>query len=137
MPCARTHSRRTRCESATTGVGAGAAWSTNTPTLLVSQTVALPSSLRPAMTASMTESWTMTREIGTITRSPACTSRPDCRDRISSARVLGNDPLAQQAVELIHREGTSIGHRLDLLRDRPKLVLAEGQAELLGPLAHG
>src|SRR6266542_1606917 len=134
MPCARTHSRSTRCESATTGVGAGAAWSTKTATLRVSHTWALPRSLSPVMTASMTESWTMTREIGTITRSPARTSRPDCRDRISSASVLGNDPLPQQTVELVHRERTRVREGLDLLRDVAELVLAEGEAELLGAL---
>src|SRR5205085_2538928 len=89
------------------------------------------------MTASMTESWTMTREIGTITRSPAFTSRPDWRDRMSSASVLGNDPLPQQVVELIHGQRAGIGEGLDLLRDRAELVLAEGEAELLGALADG
>src|SRR5438067_12915540 len=87
------------------------------------------------MTASMTESWTMTREIGTITRSPARTSRPDCRDRMSSASVfLGNDPFSQQAVELVHRERPGVGEALDLLRDVAELVLPEGEPELLGPL---
>src|SRR5438270_12070567 len=125
MPCARTHSRSTRCESATTGVGAGAAWSTKTATLVVSHTVALPRSLRPAMTASMTESWTMTREIGTITKSPARTSRPDCRDRMSSARVLGNDPFSQQGVELVHRDRAGVGGALDLLRGVAAPVLPD------------
>src|SRR5206468_4438753 len=95
----------------------------------------LPRSLSPAITASMTESWTMTREIGTITRSPAFTSRPGCRDRINSARVLGNDPFSQQGIELVHRERARVGEGLDLPGDRAELVLAEGEPELLGALS--
>src|SRR6476661_1738324 len=131
MPCALTHSRRTRCESATTGVGAGAAWSTNTATFAVSQTRSFPRSRSPAMTASMTESWTITRDTGAMTRSPAFASRPETRERIFSARVLGNDPLPKQRVELVHRERTRVGERLDAARDLSQLVLAELQAELL------
>src|SRR5438067_4159068 len=89
------------------------------------------------MTASMTESCTMTREIGTMTRSPARTSRPDCRDRISSASVLGNDPFSQQGIELIHRERAGVREGFDLLRDLPQLVLAERQPELLRAPADG
>src|SRR2546430_8704865 len=131
MPCALTHSRRTRCESATTGVGAGAAWSTNPATFVASHTRSLPRSRRPAMTASMTESWTITRDTGAITRSPAFASRPATRERIFSARVLGNDPLPQERIELIHRERAGVGERLDLLGDQLQLVLAELEAELL------
>src|SRR5437867_11587350 len=125
MPCALTHSRRTRCESATTGVGAGAAWSTKTQTLEVSHTFSLPSALRPAMTASMTESWTMTRDTGAMTRSPAFASRAATRERIFSARVLGNDPLPQERIELVHRQRPGVGEGLDLLGDQLQLVLAE------------
>src|SRR6267143_6468493 len=131
MPCVLTHSRRTRCESATTGVGAGAAWSTKTATFVVSHTRSFPRSRRPAMTASMTESWTMTRDTGAMRRSPAFASRPATRERIFSARVLGNDPLPQQRIELIHRERPGVGERLDLLGDQLQLVLAELEAELL------
>src|SRR3989440_9394190 len=113
MPCAHTHSRSTRCESATTGVGAGAAWSTKTATFVVSHTRSLPRSRRPAMTASITESWTITRETGVMTRSPALASRDATRERIFSARVLGNDPLPQQRIELVHRERPGVGERLD------------------------
>src|SRR6267143_6259525 len=123
MPCVRTHSRRTRCESATTGVGAGAAWSTKTATFVVSQTRSFPRSRRPAITASMTESWTMTRDTGAMTRAPALASRPATRERIFSARVLGNDPLPQQRIKLIHRERPGVGERLDLLGDQPQLAL--------------
>src|SRR5207245_2493807 len=131
MPCARTHSRRTRCESATTGVGAGAAWSTKTATFVVSHTRSLPRSRRPAMTASMTESCTMTRETGTMTRSPAFASRVATRDRIFSAMVLGNDPLTKQGIELIHRQRAGVGQGLDPPRDLAQLVLAEFEAKLL------
>src|SRR3989442_6811527 len=131
MPCDRTHSRRTRCESATTGVGAGAAWSTNTATFVVSQTRSLPRSRRPAMTASMTESWTMTRDTGAMTRSPAFASRAAAFERIFSARVLGNDPLPKQRIELIHRQRAGIGERLDAAVDLSKLVFAKLEAELL------
>src|SRR5256712_1891915 len=123
MPCDRTHSRRTRCESATTGVGAGAAWSTNTATFVVSQTRSLPRSRRPAMTASMTESWTMTRDTGAMTRSPAFASRAAAFERIFSARVLGNDPLPKQGIELIHRQWARIGERLDPAGVRSQAVL--------------
>src|SRR5688572_3898369 len=137
MPCARTHSRRTRCESATTGVGAGAAWSMNTQTRPVSQTCSLPSSRIPDITASITESWTITRESGTITSSPARTSRPDALLRIFSASVLPvtaarrladrdrsrDHPFAQEAVELVHRERTVVGHGLDAPRDVLQLLL--------------
>src|SRR2546421_1626396 len=131
MPCVRTHSRRTRCESATTGVGAGAAWSTNSATFVVSHTRSFPRSRRPAMTASMTESCTMTRDTGTMTRSPTFASRAATRDRIFSARVLGNDPLPKERIELVHREWTGIGERFDLLGDELQLVLSELEAELL------
>src|SRR3989440_7148610 len=131
MPCVRTHSRRTRCESATTGVGAGAAWSTKTATFVVSQTRSFPRSRSPAMTASMTESCTMTRETGAMTRSPAVASRAATRERIFSARVLGNDPLPKQRVELIHGQRAGVGERLDPAGDLAKLVLAELEPELL------
>src|SRR3989442_170774 len=134
MPCDRTHSRRTRCESATTGVGDGAAWSTNTATFVVSQTRSLPRSRRPAMTASMTESWTMTRDTGAMTRSPAFASRAATRERIFSARVLGNDPLPKQRVELFHRQRPGVGEGLDAAGDLPQLILAELDAELPGAM---
>src|SRR5688572_4038906 len=148
MPCARTHSRRTRCESATTGVGAGAAWSMKTQTRPVSQTCSLPSSRMPDITASMTESCTITRESGTITSSPARTSRPDTLLRIFSASVLliaparsscrdrsRDHPLAEQAVELVHREGTVVRHGLDAPGDVLELLLAELEPELLRAVA--
>src|ERR1700716_3631854 len=131
MPCVRTHSRRTRCESATTGVGAGAAWSTKTATFVVSQTRSFPRSRSPAITASMTESWTMTRDTGAMTRSPAFASRPATRDRIFSASVLGNDPLPQERIELVHRQRARVGEGLDPTRDLLQLVLTELDAELL------
>src|SRR5437867_6129901 len=131
MPCERTHSRKTRCESATTGVGAGAAWSTNTATFVVSHTCSFPRSRNPAMTASMTESWTITRDTGAMTRSPAFASRAATRDRIFSARVLGNDPLPKQRVELIHRQGAGVGERLDPAGDLPQLILPDLEAALL------
>src|SRR5437867_6816358 len=131
LPCARPHPRRTRCEPATTGVGAGAAWSTNAATLVVSHTCSLPRSRNPAMTASMTESWTITRDTGAMTRSPAFASRAATRERIFSARVLGNDPLPKQRVELIHRQGAGVGERLDPAGDLPQLILTELEAELL------
>src|SRR6267378_3733895 len=131
MPCVRTHWRRTRCESATTGVGAGAAWSMNTATFVVSHTPSFPRSRRPAMTASMTESCTMTRDTGTMTRSPTFASRAATRDRIFSAMVLGNDPLPKERIELVHREWTGIGERLDLLGDQLQLVLSELETQLL------
>src|SRR5438046_10729804 len=65
------------------------------------------------MTASMTESCTMTRETGTITRSPTFASRAATHDRIFSAAVLGNDPLPKQQVELVHREWARVGEGLD------------------------
>src|SRR2546428_6021405 len=131
MPCERTHSRRTRCESATTGVGAGAAWSTNTATFVVSHTCSLPRSRSPAMTASMTESWTMTRDTGAMTRSPAFASRAATRERIFSARVLGNDPLPQQRIELVHGQRPGVGEGLDAAGDLAQLVRSELEAELL------
>src|SRR2546428_3058079 len=134
MPCERTHSRRTRCESATTGVGAGAAWSTKTATFVVSHTRSFPRSRSPAMTASMTESCTMTRETGAMTRSPAVASRSATRDRIFSATVLGNDPVPKKGVELVHRQWTGVSERLDATRDLPKLVFAELEAELPRPM---
>src|SRR6267143_1484720 len=130
MPCVRTHWRRTRCESATTGVGAGAAWSMKTATFVVSHTRSFPRSRRPAMTASMTESCTMTRETGTMTRSPTFASRAATRDRIFSATVLGNDPLPEQRVQLIHGQRAGVGEGLDLARDLAQLVFAELKAEL-------
>src|SRR5438445_13114070 len=134
MPCVRTHSRRTRCESATTGVGAGAAWSTNTATLVVSQTRSFPRSRRPAMTASMTESCTMTRDTGTMTRSPTFASRAATRDRIFSARVLGNDPLPKERIELVHRECARVGEGLDAPCDLAQLVFSELHTKLLGAM---
>src|SRR5882762_2633885 len=131
MPCVRTHWRRTRCESATTGVGAGAAWSMNTATFVVSHTRSFPRSRRPAMTASMTESCTMTRETGTMTRSPTFASRAATRDRIFSATVLRNDPLPQQRIELVHRQRPGVGEGLDPPRDLAQLVFAELETELL------
>src|SRR3982074_3449739 len=131
MPCVRTHSRRTRCESATTGVGAGAAWSTKTATFVVSQTRSFPRSRRPAMTASMTESCTMTRETGTMTRSPTFASRDTTRDRIFSATVLGNDPLPQQRIQLVHRERAGVGEGLDPACDLAQLVLPELEGAVL------
>src|SRR2546425_5415609 len=101
-----------------------------TATLPVSHTRSFPRSRSPAITASMTESWTMTRDTGAMTRSPACASRPEARDRIFSARVLGNDPLPQQRVQLIHRERTGVGQGLDPPRDLLELVFAEFEAEL-------
>src|SRR2546428_6445327 len=130
MPCDRTHSRRTRCESATTGVGAGAAWSTNTATFVVSHTRSFPRSRKPAMTASMTESWTITRDTGAMTRSPALASRAAALERIFSARVLGNDPLPKQGIELIHRQRAGIGERLDAAGGLSKLLLAQLAGEL-------
>src|SRR5207302_7272107 len=118
------------CESATTGVGAGAAWSTKTATLAVSQTRSFPSSSRPAMTASMTESWTMTRDTGTMTRSPTFASRPDARERIFSASDLGNDPFSQDRIELGHRELARGGHGLHPMRDRPWPGAAGLEAQL-------
>src|SRR5712691_5415041 len=132
IPCARTHSRRTRCESATTGVGAGAAWSTNTATFVVSQTRSVPRSRRPAMTASMTESCTITRDTGAMTRSPTFASRDETRERIFSATVLGNDPLPKQRIELIHRQRAGVGEGLDAARDLSQLVFAELETELPG-----
>src|SRR3982074_1310387 len=102
----------------------------NTATRLVSQTCALPRSRSPAITASITESWTMTRDIGAITRSPACASRPEARERIFSARVLGNDPPPEQRVELVHRERAGIGQGLDPPRDLLELIFAEFEPEL-------
>src|SRR5256885_6258767 len=131
MPCVRTHSRRTRCESATTGVGAGAAWSTNTATFVVSHTRSFPRSRSPAMTASITESWTMTRDTGVMTRSPAFASRPATRERIFSARVLGNDPFPEKRIELVHRQRPGIREGLDPARDLLQLVLPELEAQLL------
>src|SRR5256712_11581609 len=101
-----------------------------TATLPASHTRSFPRSRSPAITASMTESWTMTRDTGAMTRSPACASRPEARDRIFSARVLGNDPLPQQRVQLIHRERTGVGQGLDPPRDLLELVFAELEAEL-------
>src|SRR5688572_25521147 len=149
MPCARTHSRRTRCESATTGVGAGAAWSMKTQTRPVSQTCSFPSSRIPVITASMTESCTITRESGTITSSPARTSRPDALLRIFSASVFviaaagpladrarsRDHPLAEQAVQLVHRQGTVVRHGLDASGDVLELLLAELEPELLRAVA--
>src|SRR4029077_5913243 len=124
------HSRRTRCESATTGVGAGAAWSTNTATFDVSHTRSFPRSRSPAMTASITESWTMTRETGAMTRSPALASRPATRERIFSASVLGNDPLPEERIQLVHGERPGVGEGLDPPRDLLELILAELEAKL-------
>src|SRR5256885_10049202 len=137
MPCVRTHSRRTRCESATTGVGAGAAWSTKTATFVVSHTRSLPRSRRPAMTASMTESCTITRDTGTMTRSPTLASRAATRERIFSATVLGNDPLPQERIELIHRERPGVGQRFDRLGDQLQLVFAKLEPELLRAVVDG
>src|SRR3979411_3205468 len=120
----------------------------NTATFVVSQTRSFPRSRRPAMTASMTESWTMTRDTGTMTRSPARTSRPDARDRIFSARDLiitipaqrfgsRDDPLPQHGVELIHRQRTGVGHCFDALGDLAQLGLPEREAELLGAMPDG
>src|SRR6266550_3863185 len=78
----------------------------NTATRLVSQTCALPRSRSPAITASITESWTMTRDIGAITRSPACASRPDARER------------------------AGVGQGLDPPRDLLELIFAEFEPEL-------
>src|SRR2546422_718901 len=116
----------------------------NTATLDVSQTRSLPRSRSPVMTASTTESCTMTRETGATTRSPARASRPDARLKIFSARVLPrcsvtlvsiasrDHPLAQQRIQLIHRERPRVGERLDPPRDLLELVLTELEAELLG-----
>src|SRR2546430_6877075 len=101
----------------------------NTATRLVSHTCALPRSRSPAITASITESWTMTRDIGAITRSPACASRPDARERIFSASVLGNDPLPEQRVELVHRERAGVGQGLDPPCDLLELIFAEFEPE--------
>src|SRR5438309_10711084 len=102
----------------------------NTATRLVSQTCALPRSRSPAITASITESWTMTRDIGAITRSPACASRPDARERIFSASVLGNDPFPEQRVELIHRERAGVGQGLDPPCALLELIFPEFEPEL-------
>src|SRR6185436_15973086 len=89
------------------------------------------------MTASMTESWTITRDTGAMTRSPAFASRPETRERIFSARVLGNDPLPKERIELVHGERARVGERLDAARDLAQLVLAELQAELLRAVVDG
>src|SRR2546428_12438620 len=102
----------------------------NTATLLVSQTRRSPRSRSPAITASITESWTMTRDTGAITRSPACASRPDARERIFSASVLGNDPLPEKRVELVHRQRAGVGQGLDPPRDLLELIFAEFEPEL-------
>src|SRR6266550_879094 len=102
----------------------------NTATRLVSHTRSRPRSRSPAITASITESWTMTRDTGAITRSPECASRPDARERIFSASVLGNDPLPQQRVQLIHRERAGVGQGLDPTRDLLELIFAEFEPEL-------
>src|SRR5207249_266442 len=81
------------------------------------------------------ESCTMTRETGTMTRSPAFASRAATRDRIFSATVLGNDPLTKQRVELIHRQRAGVGQGLDPPRDLAQLVLAEFEAKLLRAIA--
>src|SRR5438045_8764233 len=86
------------------------------------------------MTASMTESCTMTRETGTITRSPTLASRAATRDRIFSATVLGNDPLPKQQVELVHREWARVGEGLDAPCDLAQLVFSELQTKLLGAM---
>src|SRR5438477_89134 len=86
------------------------------------------------MTASMTESCTMTRETGTITRSPTFASRAATRDRIFSATVLGNDPLPKQRVELVHREWARVGEGLDAPCDLAQLVFSELQTKLLGAM---
>src|SRR5688500_7504798 len=120
-----------------------------TQTRPVSQTCSFPSSRIPDITASMTESCTITRESGTITSSPARTSRPDALLRIFSASVLliaarrplGDRarscarPLAEQAVELVHRQGTVVRHGLDTSRDVLQLLLAELEPELLRAVA--
>src|SRR5207247_1077649 len=96
----------------------------------VAPTPSSPRPRSPAITASITESWTMTRDTGAITRSPECASRPDARERIFSASVLGNDPLPQQRVQLIHRERAGVGQGLDPTRDLLELIFAEFEPEL-------
>src|SRR6266566_590933 len=83
------------------------------------------------MTASITESWTITRDTGVMTRSPAFASRPATRERIFSARVLGNDPLPEERIQLIHRERAGVREGLDAAGDLAQLVLAELESELL------
>src|SRR5713101_3870123 len=79
----------------------------------------------------MTESWTMTRDTGASTRSPAFASRAATRERIFSARVLGNDPLPQERIELVHGQRPGVGEGLDAACDLAQLVRSELEAELL------
>src|SRR5439155_3636841 len=115
-----------------------------TATFVVSHTRSLPRSRRPAMTASMTESCTMTRETGTMPGSPTFAWRAATREGIFSASVrgglraakppstvLGDDPLAKQGIELIHRQRAGVGQSFDPPRDLAQLVLAEFEAKLL------
>src|SRR5207237_9118924 len=79
-----------------------------------------------------------------MTRSPTFASRAATRERIFSASVrgglrgakppstlLGNDPLAKQGIELIHRQRAGVGQSFDPPRDLAQLVLAEFEAKLL------
>src|SRR5205814_1938642 len=78
------------------------------------------------MTASMTESWTMTRETGAMTRSPARASRPETRERIFSASVFARDELVVRDVDL-HERGDELVELAELwqvvlLADRGRVV---------------
>src|SRR5437868_1036740 len=86
------------------------------------------------MTASITESCTITRDTGTMTRSPTFASRWATRERIFSAIVLGNDPLPEKRVQLVHGKRARVREGLDPTGDLLQLVLPELEPELSGAM---